>query len=172
MTKIWVALAACTSLAIAPSVSTAQGKGQKPDGPKAGAQGGGEKGGGAKQAKHQHHKKNGHQLLGAKLKQDGNHVVGKFKNRDVAAQVKGGKVVTMTAGDLQPKRVRTKTKMAFNEVGLMRAAWTAPTLQLAQYETYYYGYCFDDGYDFDCYWYPAEDVYYEDYTWDEYDPYW
>jgi hypothetical protein len=167
MTKIWVGLLACASLAAAPAMSAAQGKGQKPNAPKAGAQGGG-----AKKAKHQHHAKNGHALLGAKLKQDGKHVLGKFKNRDVAAQVKGGKIVTMTAGDLQPKRVRSKTKMAFNESGVLRAAWTGAGLQLAQYETYYYGYCFDDGYEFDCYWYPAEDVYYEDYTWDDYDPYW
>jgi hypothetical protein len=55
--------------------------------------------------------------------------------------------------------------------GLMLASWGGQ-LQLAQYDTYYYGYCFDDGYDYDCYWYPAEDVDYQDYTWDDYDPYW
>ena len=167
MTKLWVGLIACASLAIVPSMSPAQGNSQKAN-PKAGAQGGG-----AKKPKHQHHARNGHALLGAKLKQDGKHVVGKFKNRDVAAQVKGGKIVTMTAGDLSAKRVRSKTKMAYNEAGaVLPAAWTGAGLQLAQYGTYWYGYCFDDGYTFDCYWYPAEDVYYEDYYWDDYDPYW
>jgi hypothetical protein len=130
----------------------------------------GDKGGGPGHAKHQHHQKNAHALLGAKLKQDGKHAVGKFKNRDVTAEVKGGKVVSMAAGDIAPKRVRTKTKMA-DSGGLMLASWGGQ-LQLAQYDTYYYGYCFDDGYDYDCYWYPAEDVDYQDYTWEDYDPYW
>jgi hypothetical protein len=166
MIKIWVGLAACTSLVLAGGVAAQPGKDKKPA--QAQQQ---QHGGGAKKPKHQHHAKNGHALLGAKLKQNGRHAVGKFKDRDVTAEVKGGKVVTMAAGELQPKRVRTKTKMA-DSGGLMLAAWTGGPLQLAQYETYYYGYCFDDGYDYDCYWYPAEDVYYEDYTWEDYDPYW
>ncbi len=47
-------------------------------------------------------------------------------------------------------------------------------MQLAQYSDYgdyYYGFCFDDGYDYVCYWYPYEDIYYDEYQWEDYDPY-
>ena len=27
------------------------------------------------------------------------------------------------------------------------------------------GFCFDDGYDYVCYWYPYEDIYYDEYQW-------
>jgi hypothetical protein len=166
MSKLWVTMAACSGLVLGPPAVAAPsaksgdakaGAAQQPKGPS--------------NAKHQHHAKNGRAMLGAKLKEDGKHAVGKFKNRTVTAETKGGKVVAMRADDIAPKRVRTKTKMAMAAPGVIRAAWTG-NIQLAQYDTYYYGYCFDDGYDLDCYWYPAEDVYYEDYTWEEYDPYW
>jgi hypothetical protein len=140
---------------------------------------------------HKHAQKNGRNLLGAKLKQNGKHALGKLKNRDVVADVRNGKVANMTAGDLTMKRVKTRQKMAMNGTGIIPAAWSGqqfapyggaglqlaqysgPGLQLAQYggEEYYYGYCFDDGYEFTCYWYPAEDVYYSEYSWDDYDPY-
>jgi hypothetical protein len=122
---------------------------------------------------HKHAQKNGHNLLGAKLKQNGKHAIGKLANRDVIADVKDGKVANMSAGDLPVKRVRSKQKMAMIDNVVIPIAWSGP-LQLAQYggySDYYYGYCFDDGYDFTCYWYPAEDVYYTEYTWDDYDPY-
>ena len=133
-------------------------------------QGGGQ-GGGQDAAKehgkgHMHHNKNAHDMLGGKLKQEGKHAVGKFKDKTVTAEVKGGKVRNMTADNLQAKRVRTKMKMASADGLIVPIA-----LQLAQYEDYYYGYCFDDGYEFTCYWYPAEDVDYADYSWDDYDPY-
>ena len=175
MTRIWPGLVGCASLLIATTVVADQGQsGKGPDQPKQHQQSGKGAGpaGGAAKAKHQHHSKNAHALLGAKLKQDGKHAVGKFKDRDVTAEVKGGKVVSMAAGDLTPKRVRTKTKMALGSGGLVQAAWHGGAVQLAQADVYYYGYCFDDGVDFDCYWYPAEDVDYQDYTWDDYDPYW
>jgi hypothetical protein len=169
MLRISTIVAASLALALASPVTAQPGKGKGGgDAPKAQQQQG--KGGGGGKAKHQHHNKNAHALLGAKLKENGKHAVGKFKDRDVMAEVKGGKVVAMAAGDLQAKRVRTKQKMA-EAGGLILAQWS-PGLQLAQYDAYSYGYCFDDGYDFDCYWYPAEDVDYADYTWDDYDPYW
>ena len=168
MTRIWAGLLGAASLLIVATGATAeQGKGQKgPDLQKQQQQ----KGGGAGKAKHQHKNANGHQLIGAKLKQDGKHGLGKLKGRDLVAEVKGGKITAMSAGDLPMKRVRSKTKVAAFDDGIIRAAW-APGLQLAQYEEYWYGYCFDDGYDYDCYWYPASDVDYEDYAWDDYDPY-
>ena len=118
---------------------------------------------------HMHHHMNGHDLLGAKLKQDGKHEVGKMGNRSVNAEVKGGKVANMTAGELSAKRVRTKMKMASIDDRIVPIAWGG--VQLVQYADYYYGYCFDDGVDYNCYWYPASDVDYVDYTWNEYDPY-
>jgi hypothetical protein len=120
--------------------------------------------------KHMHMHKNGHNLLGEKLKHDGKHEVAKFANRTVTADVKGGKVTSMAAGDLPMKRVKSKMKMAALEGGIIPAVWGG-SLQLVQYADDYYGYCFDDGIDFDCYWYPASDVDYVDYTWDVYDPY-
>ena len=125
----------------------------------------------AKQEKkaHKHHHANGHNLLGAKLKQNGKHEVGKIANRAVTAEVKNGKVTNMAAGDLAVKRVKTKQKMASADE-LLRTA-DSGMIHLAQYDDYYYGYCFDDGYEYSCYWYPAEDVDYADYSWDEYDPY-
>jgi hypothetical protein len=170
MSRLLISILACAGLAMA-SVSTAAPpdkgpKGQadqkaKPD------QKTDQKAG---KAKHQHKNANGKALLGAKLKQDGKHEVGKLKDRTVVAEVKAGKVKNMSAGDLPMKRVKTKTKMAANEGALLQASWSGQ-FQLAQYEPYYYGYCFDDGYDFQCYWYPEEDVDYQDYDWEDYDPY-
>jgi len=175
MFRIVPGLIGCAALLLAGSVSAEQGKGSKgPDQPKDQKQQEQKGGGPEKKAKHNHKHANGKALLGDKLKKDGKHAVGKLANRDVTAEVKGGKVRDMQAGDLPKKRVRTKTKMAaWEDGGVIRAAWTpgAAGLQLAQYQDYWYGYCFDTGYDYECYWYPAEEVYYEDYTWEDYDPY-
>lgn len=160
MTRISLATAllVSVSLVIPGNLATAQpGKGKKA---------GHERGKG-----HQHKHMNGHNLLGAKIKQNGKHVLGKLANRDVTVEVKNGKVAGMGAGDLPMKRVKTKQKMAVIDNAIIPVAWTG--LKLAQYggDAYYYGYCFDDGYEYTCYWYPAEDVDYSDYTWDDYDPY-
>jgi hypothetical protein len=167
MNRAWTTAVACVAaLAVANLAYAAKGGG----GPnkKPGAQGGGAEHGKG----HKHSNKNGHNLLGAKLKHDGKHAVGTLHNHTVTAEVKGGKVVGMAAGDMRVKRVRTKTKMAvIEEGGLIQAAWRSPYLQLAQYDDYYYGYCFEDEYDYDCYWYPASDVDYADYEWEDYDPY-
>jgi hypothetical protein len=167
--KVLTALLAGASLLIAGELAAApQGKG--PPGER-GQQQQGEKG--QKQAaKHNHKHMNGHNLLGAKLKQNGKHEVGKLKDRTVTADVENGKVKNMAAGDLPMKRVKSNMKMASLEDGVIRVPSGGTGLQLAQYSTVvYYGFCFDDGYDFDCYWYPAEDVDYVDYTWDDYYPY-
>jgi len=62
-------------------------------------------------AKNSHHN-NGHDLLGAKLNQDGKHEVGKIANNSVTAEVKGKKVVGMTAGNLTLRKVKSNKKMA------------------------------------------------------------
>jgi hypothetical protein len=124
-------------------------------------------------AKHKHNDKNGHDALGEKLKQNGKHDVGKFGNRTVMAEVQNGKVKNMSASDLPAKRVKSKMKMASLDGGIIPVA-AGGGFQLAQYggyTDYYYGFCFDDGYDFTCYWYLASEVNYLDYTWEDYSPY-
>ena len=117
---------------------------------------------------------NAHNLLGENLHHDGKHDIGKFSGRTVSAEVKGGKVVNMTAGDLKVTKVKSKQKMASAEFGFIRAAYV-PGVQLAQYQettTYYdYGYCVDDGYETTCYWYPPSDVYTSDPSYTDYSYY-
>src|SRR5262249_15221283 len=110
--------------------------------------------GGVALAKNQHHN-NGHNLLGAKLNQNGKHEIGKAGNAAVTAEVSNKKVVNMSAGSLPVQKVKSKNKMA----GLNIRLAANGEIQLAQVvETYYYGYCFDTGLDVYCYWYPAADV--------------
>jgi hypothetical protein len=135
---------ACASIIAAGSISIAagapQGKGQDRGGPA-----------GKSQAQKMHHHKSGHDLLGQKIHQNGKHAVDKFKNRDVTAEVQNNKVVNMAAGELTPMKVKSKMKMA--------DATLPAGIQLVQLsDTYYYGYCFDDGIDVQCYWYAAEEV--------------
>jgi hypothetical protein len=123
--------------------------------------------GGLANAKNQHHN-NGHNLLGAKLNQNGKHEVGKAGNATVTAEVSNKKVVNMSAGSLPMRKVKSKKKMAGVDYGVRVAA--NGDIQLAQVvETYYYAYCFDTGIDEYCYWYPAVDVIVTD-TWVEYVP--
>ncbi len=122
--------------------------------------------GGVAFAKNQHHN-NGHNLLGAKLNQNGKHEIGKAGNATVTAEVSNKKVVNMSAESLPVQKVKTKKKMA--EFGNIQLA-ANDEVQFAQVvETYYYGYCFDTGLDVYCYWYPAADVIVTD-TWVEYIP--
>ena len=108
-------------------------------------------------AKNQHHN-NGHNLLGAKLNQNGKHEIGKAGNATVTAEVSNKKVVNMGAGSLPMRKVKSKKKMAGLDLGSIQVAANGE-IQLAQtVEVYYYGYCFDAGLDEYCYWYPAADV--------------
>src|SRR5262245_26597434 len=110
------------------------------------------------QTKKQHHK-NGHNLLGGKLKQNGRHQIAKAGQAAVSAEVNNGKVTAMGAnhpqkGNLPAQKVKTPRKLA--EMEPVRVA--ANGVQFAQAVTYYYGWCFDDGLDVYCYWYPADVV--------------
>ena len=67
--------------------------------------------GGVALAKNQHHN-NGHNLLGAKLNQNGKHEIGKAGNATVTAEVSNKKVVNMSAGSLPVRKVKSKKKMA------------------------------------------------------------
>src|SRR6266436_9361341 len=99
---------------------------------------------------------NGHKLLGPKLHQKGKHQVGKIANNAVVAEVSNDKVVGMSAGSLPARKVKSNKKLASGDTGIVKIAANAP-IQLAQAD-FYYGYCFDDGIDEYCYWYPAYDV--------------
>jgi hypothetical protein len=123
--------------------------------------------------KHQH--KNGHNLLGAKLKQNGRHQVDKAGQATVSADVSNGKVTAMSAnhpqkGNLPARKVKSRQNMAGIEPQRVRVAANAEGGQLAQAIIYTsYGWCFDDGLDVYCYWYPA-DVVIVDTTWVEFIP--
>jgi len=124
-------------------------------------------------AKQEHHK-SGHALLGAKLKQNGKHHIDKVGNAAVTAEVNNGKVVAMTAtdpqkGSLPVRKVKSKKKMAAIDTGIVRVAATGDAPELAQDIVYYYAWCFDDGIDLWCYWYPA-DVVIVDAGWVDYGP--
>ena len=119
--------------------------------------------GGLAVAKNEHHN-NGHNLLGAKINQNGKHEIGKIGNNSVIAEVNNKKVVNMSAGSLPVRKVKSNKKMAAEDVlgGITIAA--NGDIRLAQVVDVYYGYCFDTGLDVYCYWYPASDVIVAD-TW-------
>ncbi len=112
-------------------------------------------------AKNPHHK-DGHSLLGPRLKQNGRHEVDKAGQAAVSAVVNNGKVTTMSAnhpqkGGLAARKVKSDKKMARSLPDSMRIAANGEGVQLAQ-AIVYYAWCFDDGLDEYCYWYPADDI--------------
>jgi hypothetical protein len=123
--------------------------------------------------KHQH--KNGQSLLGAKLKQNGRHGIDKAGQATVLAEVNNGKITAMSAnhpqkGSLPARKVKSRQKMAEIEPQGVRVAANVEGAQLAQTIVYTsYGWCFDDGLDVYCYWYPA-DVVIVDASWVEFVP--
>jgi hypothetical protein len=122
-------------------------------------------------AKNPHHK-DGHKLLGGKLKQNGRHQVDKAGQATVSAEVRNGKVTDMSAshpqkGNLAARKVKSRRKLAETDSEPIHVAANADDMQLAQVEVYYYAWCFDDGLDEYCYWYPADVVIVDD-TWVEY----
>jgi len=123
--------------------------------------------------KHQH--KNGHNLIGAKLRQNGRHQIDTAGQATVSAEVSNGKVTGMSAshpqkGNLPARKVKSRQKMAEMEPQRVRVAANVEDTQLAQAVVYTsYGWCFDDGLDVYCYWYPA-DVVIVDASWVEFTP--
>ena len=124
--------------------------------------------GGLAHAKGPHKHINAHNSLGAKLKQNGKHEVGKAGKETVSAEVNNGKVVNMSAGSLPVKKVKSKKKMAGLENNNIKLAANGD-IHLAQVDVYYYAFGFDTGFEEVYYWYPAEDVIVTD-TWIEYVP--
>lgn len=113
-------------------------------------------------AKEKHHL-NGKDLLGEKIKKNGKHKIHTTgKKVDVLAEVNNGKVTGISAAGMQVKKVRSRQKLAETAPGI-----TLVGMQLAQADTYYYGYwVYDDLTDY-YYWFPADYVV-VDSSWVEY----
>src|SRR5260221_6025030 len=86
--------------------------------------------GGIAMAKNQHHN-NGHNLLGAKLNQNGKHEIAKIGNNSVTAEVNNKKVVNMIAGNLPARKVKSDKKMAGIEFDHLKVAANGE-IQVAQ----------------------------------------
>ena len=106
---------------------------------------------------HKHH--SGQQMLGNKVKENGDHVIDKVGEHTVSAKVTNGKITGVSVkhskkGDVPVKKYKTKKKMAQTD-GIHYASYT-----LAQYQdigTTYIGYSFiDDFGDEQIYWFPYE----------------
>lgn len=108
------------------------------------------------------------------MKQNGKHQIDKIGNAAVTAEVSNGKVVAMTAsdpqkGNLPVRKVKSRKKMASLATDVLLASTGGEPQYLAQDVVYYYAWCFDDGVDLWCYWYPA-DVVIVDAGWVDYGP--
>ena len=103
-------------------------------------------------AKEKHHR-NGKELLGAKIKQNGKHKLDTAGKADVLAEVNNGKVVGVTAPGMQVKKVKSREKLAELTPGVNLAG-----MQLAQTDIYYYGYWVYDPVADYYYWFPADYV--------------
>ena len=114
-------------------------------------------------AKEKHHL-NGQALLGDKIKQNGRHKIHTAGKVDVFADVNNGKVMGVSAAGMQVKKVRSRQKLAQTTAEVIRAS-----MQLAQADTYYYGYWVYDPVADYYYWFPA-DLVVVDATWVDYVP--
>ena len=56
------------------------------------------------------HQNNGHNLLGAKINQNGKHEIDRIGNNSVITEVSNKKVVNMSAGSLPVRKVKSNTK--------------------------------------------------------------
>ncbi|WP_342722381.1 hypothetical protein AAFG07_24255 [Bradyrhizobium sp. B097] len=109
------------------------------------------------------HQLNGKDLLGENIKKNGKHKIHSTgKKVDVLAEVNNGKVTGISAVGMQVKKVRSRQKLAETAPGI-----TLVGMQVAQADTYYYGYwVYDDLTDY-YYWFPADYVL-VDSSWVEY----
>lgn len=114
-------------------------------------------------AKEKHHL-NGQALLSDKIKQNGRHKIHTAGKVDVFADVNNGKVTGVSAAGMQVKKVRSRQKLAQTSPEVIRAS-----MQLAQADTYYYGYWVYDPVADYYYWFPA-DLVVVDATWVDYVP--
>ena len=134
-----------------------KGKGRdKPGGP------------GKGKAKKKHQKNASAELGKDKLKKNGKYKLPKNGKLQPTAEVSDGKVRTMTAthdakGELTGRKIKSRKKFAQGRPGVILTG-----LQVAQDDTWYYAFWFDDDEDDWYYWYDTSWVDESDY-WEEYD---
>jgi hypothetical protein len=110
-------------------------------------------------AKHHTHK-NGKDMLGEKIKQNGEHHIDKVGKHDVAVKVSNGKIAGLHVkhaekGDVPVTKYKTKKKMAANDTGFRYAAYMP--VQYQDLGVTYIGYSFiDDFGEEQIYWFPYE----------------
>jgi hypothetical protein len=102
---------------------------------------------------------NGQALLGEKIRQNGKHKIHTAGRADVLAGVNNGKVVGVSAGGMQVRKVKTTQRLAETTPGVILAS-----AEVAQVDTYYYGYWVYDAVLDYYYWFPA-DLVIVDTTW-------
>lgn len=111
-------------------------------------------------AKGKHHHLNGQQLLGDRIKQDGNHKLDKRGDYEATVQVSGGKVAGVkvkhaTKGDVPVTKYKTDKKMAQAEARLVQPASFIVAQQYLG--TTWIGYSYIDAYgDVVIYWFPYD----------------
>lgn len=109
-------------------------------------------------AKANHH--NGEQLLGAKLKTNGHHVIHKKGNYTTSVEVKDGKVAGVHVkhgkkGDVPVKKYKTDKKMAQAGGHIVYASFLSAQGQYVG--TIYIGYAYVDEYGYEeIYWFPYD----------------
>jgi hypothetical protein len=114
----------------------------------------------AAQAKGKPHHNNGKNLLGDKIKSNGNHVIDKKGPHTVSLDVQDGKIAGMHVkhekkGELPVKKYKTKKKMAQAGNGVVYAAYMQ--VQDQYLGTTYIGYAYYDDYgDEQIYWFPYD----------------
>jgi len=124
------------------------------------------KGKGKGKGKHNH--LSGQQLLGDKIKTNGNHVIHKNGKYTASASVKDGKVTGVNVkhsekGDVPVKKYKTNKKMAGlagESSGISRVAYRGILAQTQDLGMTYIGYSYFDEYgDEYIYWFPYEMIY-------------
>jgi hypothetical protein len=110
-------------------------------------------------AKSSHH--SGHQLLGNKIKTNGNHVIDKVGKHTVSVNVTNGKVAGLNVkhsekGDVPVKKYKTTKKLAQSD-GIHLASYPDMLAQSQDLGMTYIGYSFIDDYGNEqIYWFPYE----------------
>lgn len=151
--RIAVLLLAASSLAFVDGTAIAQPKGK------------GREGAPGQQKPHKQHHKNGKDLLGDKIKQNGRHKFDQHGKNAAYAEVKDGKIAGVKVthsekGDVPVKKYKTNKKMA----GASTSGIQPVSLILAQGTQYlgttWIGYSYIDDYgDEVIYWYPYDMIY-------------
>ena len=115
-----------------------------------------------------HHHHSGQQMLGNKIKQNGEHVIDKKGENTVSAKVTNGKIAGVSVkhskkGDVPVKKYKTTKKMATKRGesnGIVLVSYPGVLAQVQDLGTTYIGYSYIDDYgDEYIYWFPYEMIY-------------